>query len=285
MKQHTPWILTLVLGCASSGGPVAPEATPAEPAAAAAPATPAATASPAAPAMPIQDRPDMEWWRQSMKDREQRIAWFRQARFGMFVHWGAYSHLGGIWNGEPVEGYAEHIMRKQKIPSAVYQEKLAAPFNPTEFNADEWMANAKKAGMAYFIITSKHHDGFAMFDSQVSDYNVVKVSAWKHDPMKDLKAAAQKHGIKFGFYYSQAWEWHHPDCARQRLGAGEPGRRPPAVRPALLGDQSRAGHQGATVRRRQGDPPAEGADRQVRPRHHLVRHARGGCRPRRTCGC
>ena len=95
----------------------------------------------------------MEWWRQSMKDRDERVAWFRQARFGMFVHWGAYSHLGGVWNGKPVEGYAEHIMRKEKIPSAVYQEKLAAPFNPTEFNADEWMANAKKAGMGYFIIT------------------------------------------------------------------------------------------------------------------------------------
>jgi alpha-L-fucosidase len=225
VKNLTPWILGLALGCASSGNPVAPEPTPTEPArtSGAAGDDPGAQAVPVAPDTPIQDRPDMEWWRQSMKDRAERVAWFKQARFGMFVHWGAYSHLGGVWNGKKVEGYAEHIMRKEKITSAVYQEKLAAPFNPTEFNADEWMANAKKAGMGYFVITSKHHDGFAMYDSQVSDYNVVKVSAWHHDPMKDLKAAAQKHGIKFGFYYSQAWEWHHPDSPGNDWERDNPG--------------------------------------------------------------
>jgi alpha-L-fucosidase len=159
----------------------------------------------------IQARPEMEWWRKSMEDRDKRIGWFRDGRFGMFVHWGAYSHVGGIWNGQAVEGYAEHLMRKQKIPTKVYQEKVVAPFNPTEFNAEEWMAAAKRAGMTYFIITAKHHDGFAMYDSDVSDYNVVKASAWKRDPMKELKEAAKRNGIKFGFYYSQAWEWHPPD--------------------------------------------------------------------------
>jgi alpha-L-fucosidase len=161
---------------------------------------------------PLQDQPDMDWWRQSMKTRDARVAWFRDARFGMFIHWGAYSHAGGVWDGKPVEGYAEHIMRKMKIPVAAYQEKLVGAFNPTAFNADEWVGNAKKAGMGYLIITAKHHDGFAMYDSDVSEYNVVKATPWKHDPMKDLKEACKKHGVKFGFYYSQAWDWHHPDA-------------------------------------------------------------------------
>ena len=159
----------------------------------------------------VQARDDMAWWRKSMEDRDKRIGWFRDGRFGMFVHWGAYSQPGGVWNGKPVVGYSEHLMRKEKIPTAVYKEKVVAQFNPTEFNAEEWIATAKRAGMSYFIITSKHHDGFAMYDSDVSDYNVVKATPWKKDPMKDLKEACKRHGIKFGFYYSQAWEWHHPD--------------------------------------------------------------------------
>ena len=180
-------------------------------------------AAPAAPVVPVQDRPEMDWWRRSMETRDQRLGWFREARFGMFVHWGAYSHVGGIWNGEPVEGYAEHLMRKMKIPTAEYRDKLVAPFNPTEFDADAWIGLAKRAGMSYFIITAKHHDGFAMFDSDVSDYNIVKASAWKRDPMKELKAACAKHGIKFGFYYSQAWEWHHPDSPGNDWEHGNPG--------------------------------------------------------------
>jgi alpha-L-fucosidase len=159
----------------------------------------------------LQNRPDMEWWRKSMETRDERVAWFRDARFGMFLHFGAYSHLGGIWKGEPVQGYAEHIMRKDKIPLKEYRDEVVGHFNPSGFNADEWVGSAKRAGMGYLIITAKHHDGFAMFDSDVSDYNVVKASAWKHDPMKDLQAACKKNGVKFGFYYSQAWDWEHPD--------------------------------------------------------------------------
>jgi alpha-L-fucosidase len=208
-------VLTLALaptlGCWASA-PARPEEA----------APPAAAPAPAS-AVPLQDAPEMDWWRRSMETRDQRMTWYREARFGMFVHWGAYSHVGGIWQGKPVEGYAEHLMRKMKIPTAEYREKLVAAFNPTEFNADEWISLAKRAGMAYFIITSKHHDGFAMFDSDVSDYNVVKASAWKRDPMKELKAACAKHGIKFGFYYSQAWEWHHPDSPGNDWEHGNPG--------------------------------------------------------------
>ncbi len=167
----------------------------------------------------------MEWWRQSMKDRAERVAWFRQARFGMFVHWGAYSHLGGVWQGKPVEGYAEHIMRKEKIPSAVYQKELAAPFNPTEFDADEWMANAKQAGMAYFIITSKHHDGFAMYDSQVSDYNVVKAVGLEPRPDEGSEGGRPEARDQVRLLLLAGLGVAPPGFAGQRLGTRQPGRR------------------------------------------------------------
>jgi len=125
----------------------------------------------------------------------------------MFIHWGVYSGPAGEWNGEPVQGYAEHLMRKCRIPIETYKKEVAGKFNPTKFDADEWARLAKESGFGYMVITSKHHDGFAMFDSDVSDFNVVKQTPWKRDPMKELKAATAKQGIKFGFYYSQAWDW------------------------------------------------------------------------------
>jgi alpha-L-fucosidase len=151
------------------------------------------------------------WWTASMKTHDSRIAWWRDARFGMFIHWGVYSLPGGEWKGKKVNGYAEHLMRKEKIPRAEYLQ-MAHQFNPVKFNADEWVRTAKQAGMRYLIITAKHHDGFAMYNSKVSDYNVVKQTAWKHDPMADLSAACKKYGIKFGFYYSHAFDWEHPDA-------------------------------------------------------------------------
>ena len=158
-----------------------------------------------------------------MKGRDDRVGWFRQARFGMFVHWGVYSALGGVWEGQPVTGYAEHIQRIRKIPIPVYREKVAGIFNPTGFDADAWISAAKRAGMGYFIITAKHHDGFAMYDSAVSDYNVVKATPWKRDPMKDLKAACAKHGLKFGFYYSHAFDWGEKDGAGNDWDYQNPG--------------------------------------------------------------
>jgi alpha-L-fucosidase len=151
------------------------------------------------------------WWKVSMKNHDSRIEWWREARFGMFIHWGIYSLPGGEWKGKKVDGYAEHLMRKEKIPRAEYLE-LAHHFNPVKFNADAWVKAAKQAGMRYMIITAKHHDGFAMYNSDVSDYNIVKQTAWKHDPMADLSAACKKYGIKFGFYYSHAFDWEHPDA-------------------------------------------------------------------------
>jgi alpha-L-fucosidase len=175
----------------------------------------------AAPA--LQDRPDLAWWRQSMATREQRLDWWRQARFGMFVHWGVYSALGGVWEGKPVSGYAEHIQRIRKIPIPVYREKVAGRFNPTRFDADAWISAAKRAGMGYFIITAKHHDGFAMYDSAVGDYDIVDATPWKRDPMRELKQACQRHGLKFGFYYSHAFDWGEADGAGNDWDYQNPG--------------------------------------------------------------
>ncbi|SHG31599.1 alpha-L-fucosidase [Pedobacter caeni] len=151
------------------------------------------------------------WWTASMKNHEQRIQWWRDAKFGMFVHWGLYSKPEGEWKGKVVNGYAEHLMRKEKISRAAYLE-LAHEFNPEKFNAEEWILNAKKAGMQYFIVTAKHHDGFALFDSKVSDFDIVDQTPFKRDAMAELAAAAKKHGMRFGFYYSHAFDWEHPDA-------------------------------------------------------------------------
>lgn len=162
------------------------------------------------------------WWTASMKNHDQRVQWWREAKFGMFIHWGIYSLPGGEWKQKKVSGYAEHLMRKEKITRAEYLE-LAHRFNPVNFNADKWAADAKRAGMKYLIITSKHHDGFAMYDSKVSDFNIMQQSAFKRDPMAELSAACKKQGIKFGFYYSHAFDWEHPDAPGNDWEYNNPG--------------------------------------------------------------
>jgi alpha-L-fucosidase len=159
----------------------------------------------------VIDKAKNGWWTASMKTHDQRIQWWQEAKFGMFIHWGVYSLPGGEWKGKKVSGYAEHLMRKERILRKDYLE-LAHQFNPVKFNAEEWILHAKKAGMKYFIITSKHHDGFAMFDSKVSDFDIMDQTPFKRDPMAELAAAAKKYGIKFGFYYSHAFDWEHPDA-------------------------------------------------------------------------
>jgi len=168
------------------------------------------------------DEAKNSWWTASMKTHEERIAWWRDAKFGMFIHWGVYSLPGGEWKGKKVSGYAEHLMRKEKISRSEYLE-LAHQFNPVKFNAEEWILNAKKAGMKYFIITAKHHDGFAIYDSKVSDFNIIKQTPFKRDPMLELAVAAKKHGIKFGFYYSHAFDWEHPDAPGNDWEYNNPG--------------------------------------------------------------
>ena len=125
--------------------------------------------------------------------------WFQDAKFGLFIHWGVYSILGdGEW-----------VMNQQKIPIRQYQ-KLPAFFNPTDFNPAEWVAMVKKAGMKYITITSKHHDGFAMYDSKVSNYDIIDSTPYKKDVLKMLKEECDKQGVKLFFYYSQL-DWRHLD--------------------------------------------------------------------------
>src|SRR5688572_17767370 len=162
------------------------------------------------------------WWTASMKTHDQRIKWWREAKFGMFIHWGIYSLPAGEWKGKKVSGYAEHLMRKEKISRNEYLD-LAHQFNPVKFNAEEWILNAKKAGMKYFIITAKHHDGFAIFDSKVSDFDIIDQTPFKKDPMMELSLAAKKHGIKFGFYYSHAFDWEHADAPGNDWDYNNPG--------------------------------------------------------------
>ncbi len=149
--------------------------------------------------------------------RDARMAWWNQARFGMFIHWGLYAQAAGYWNGKPVPFLGEWIMNTAKIPVADYQ-KLAATFDPTKFNADAWVSMAKASGVKYMVITSKHHDGFAMFKSDANKFNIVDATPFKRDPLKELAIACHKQGIKFGFYYSQDQDWTAPGGAAMRGG-------------------------------------------------------------------
>jgi alpha-L-fucosidase len=149
---------------------------------------------------------------ETKEQRDERMAWWRQAKFGMFIHWGLYAVPAGTWNGKQIGGIGEWIMNRGKIPVADYA-KFAEQFNPTKFNADEWVQIAQDAGMKYMVITSKHHDGFAMFHSAVDNYNIYDATPFKRDPLAELSKAAQEKGMKLGFYYSQAQDWHHPGGA------------------------------------------------------------------------
>ena len=154
--------------------------------------------------------------------RDARMKWWREARFGMFIHWGVYSVPAGTYHGKRIDGIGEWIMCTGKIPMAEYQQ-YAKEFNPVKFNAEEWVRTAKAAGMKYIVITSKHHDGFAMFDSKASDWNIVNRTPFKRDPLKELAAACRKEGLRLGFYYSQAQDWNNggSECS----GAWDPAQK------------------------------------------------------------
>jgi alpha-L-fucosidase len=161
--------------------------------------------------------------------RAERMQWWHEARFGMFIHWGAYAQLAGVWDGKPIDagvgnGIGEWIMYNAKVPVADYA-RVAADFNPVEFDADAWVRIAREAGQKYIIITSKHHDGFALFDSKASPFNIVQHTPFKRDVLKELADACKKHDVKLGFYYSQAQDWHHPGGAAYKttFAGGEPG--------------------------------------------------------------
>jgi alpha-L-fucosidase len=144
--------------------------------------------------------------------RDARMAWWREARFGMFIHWGLYSIPAGTWDGKQIPSIGEWIMNEASIPVADYKA-LAAKFNPVGFSAHDIVALAKSAGMKYIVITAKHHDGFAMFDSKANDFNIVAATPFQRDPLKELAEEARRQGIKLGFYYSQDQDWTAPGAS------------------------------------------------------------------------
>lgn len=157
---------------------------------------------------------------ETKEQRDARMGWWRDAKFGMFIHWGVYSVPAGFYQGKPVPSIGEWIMCNGKIPMAEYQ-KFPAQFNPTKFNAEEWVQIAQDAGVKYIVITAKHHDGFAMYHSTVSPFNIYDATPFKRDPLQELAEACRKHGIRLGFYYSQAQDWNHPGGAESK-GSWDP---------------------------------------------------------------
>lgn len=152
---------------------------------------------------------------ETKEQRDTRMKWWREARFGMFIHWGVYSVPAGVYEDRNIGGLGEWIMNSAKIPIATYKE-YAKQFNPVKYDPDAWVRLAKDAGMKYIVITSKHHDGFALFDSKVTDWDIVDATPYGKDLLKPLAEACQKNGIKLGFYYSQAQDWTHPGGAAAR---------------------------------------------------------------------
>ncbi len=147
---------------------------------------------------------------ESQEDFDARMEWWRDDTFGMFIHWGPYAVPAGEYKGQKIDGIGEWIMERAEIPVEEYEE-FARQFNPVRYDAEQWVKIAKDAGMKYIIITSKHHDGFGLWDSEVSDYDAVDFAPVQKDLLAELKEASDKHGIKLGFYYS-IMDWHHPDA-------------------------------------------------------------------------
>lgn len=168
-----------------------------------------------------------------LTEQDKRMEWWRDARFGLFVHWGLYAVPAGEWKGEKIPGISEWIMLRAKIPVSEY-EKLAKDFNPVKYDAEEWVKMAKDAGMKYIVITSKHHDGFAMFHSKASKYNIVDATPFDRDPLTELAEACDKHGLRLGFYYSQAQDWHEPGGTYAGINRGEPHWDPNLEREPLM---------------------------------------------------
>ena len=144
-------------------------------------------------------------------------AWFKQAKFGMMVHWGIYALPAGEWNGRRMPFVGEWAQSYFRIPNAEYGA-LASVFNPVLFDADDWVRLARDAGMQYLVVTSKHHDGFAMYRSRVDAYNIVDATPFRRDVIAELAEACRRHRLKFGLYYSQELDWHEPHGGGYRSG-------------------------------------------------------------------
>ncbi|CAA6691712.1 MULTISPECIES: alpha-L-fucosidase [unclassified Lentimonas] len=151
---------------------------------------------------------------------QERMQWFTDAQFGLFIHYGVYSTLGGEWQGKPVQKYAEWIQRWGAIKTDEYIP-LAANFRPDKLDADLWVKTAKEAGMKYMVITAKHHEGFCLWDSELTEYDLGDTNDFDRDILGELKAACDKYGLKFGTYYS-ILDWHHPTQRIEQAGFQSP---------------------------------------------------------------
>ena len=146
---------------------------------------------------------------ETLEQRTERMAWFNDARFGMFIHWGVYAVPAGKYQGREIPSDSCFITEKTRMPLADYHA-FAAQFNPTQYDPDAWVRLAKDAGMKYIVITTKHHDGFALFDTQASEWDMVDATPYGKDVIAPLAEACRKYGIKLGFYYSQSEDWGNP---------------------------------------------------------------------------
>jgi alpha-L-fucosidase len=162
---------------------------------------------------------------QDTERSDERMEWWREARFGMFIHWGLYSVLGGEWDGkdygkEMGRASAEWIMRRAPVPTREY-EKLAKKFNPVKFDAKAWVGLARQAGMKYLVITAKHHDGFSMFDSKATDYDIMDATPFKRDVIKELAEECHRQGLRFGVYYSHSKDWRNRGRSEKKKPSDE----------------------------------------------------------------
>ncbi|MCX5640240.1 MAG: alpha-L-fucosidase [Planctomycetota bacterium] len=147
-------------------------------------------------------------------ERNERMSWWRSARFGMFIHFGLYSTPAGMWDGKEVGGAGEWLLQTGKIDPIIYEKTLLPQFNPVKFDAKQWADIARDAGMQYVVITTKHHDGFALWNSEVSEYDVM-ATPFKRDIMKELSEAVRADGMQMCWYHS-IMDWHHPDYLPRR---------------------------------------------------------------------
>lgn len=152
--------------------------------------------------------------KESKAERDRRMEWWRDAGFGMFIHWGAYAVPAGVYKGKETKSVGEWIMHTENIPTSEYEE-FVKQFNPVKFDAKKWVATAKDAGVKYIVITSKHHDGFCLWDSKVTDYDIMDAAPFKRDILKELTEACKAAGIRMCFYHS-IMDWHQPDAESKK---------------------------------------------------------------------
>ena len=154
-----------------------------------------------------QNNPELiKEWEKMSNSKIELYKDYNDLKFGMFIHWGAYSVLGGVWKDQQIKGLGEWVMYHAQIPREEYKE-VCRNFNPTGFNADDWVKLAKDAGMKYIVAMTKHHDGFSIYNSDVTDFNIYDYTPFKRDPIDEIYQACEKYGIRLGLYYSHSIDW------------------------------------------------------------------------------